>query len=73
MAKEIILMKKGAIVSAGPGAELLGDLVGKVWEIRLSAEEFRAAQQKRSDLLVANVALDGEQCLTRILLSLIHI
>ena len=67
VAKEIILMKKGAIVSAGPGAELLGDLVGKVWEIRLSAEEFRAAQQKRSDLLVANVALDGEQCLTRIL------
>ncbi|MCI8554690.1 MAG: ATP-binding cassette domain-containing protein [Clostridiales bacterium] len=67
VAKEIILMKKGSIVSAGPGAELLRALNGKVWEIRLTAEEFRAAQQNRRDLLVANVALDNEQCLTRIL------
>ncbi len=29
--------------------------------------DFRRAQQERPDILVANVALDGEECVVRIL------
>lgn len=67
MAKEIILMKKGQIISAGPGSTLLAGMNGKVWESRMSQADFRRAQKERPDILVANVALDGEECVVRIL------
>ena len=67
VAKEIILMKKGQIISAGPGSTLLAGMNGKVWESRMSQADFRRAQKERPDILVANVALDGEECVVRIL------
>ena len=67
VAKEIILMKAGQIISAGSGSSLLAGMNGKVWESRMGQADFRRAQQERPDILVANVALDGEECVVRIL------
>lgn len=67
VAKEIILMKEGQIIAAGSGSSLLAGMNGKVWESRMSQVDFRRAQQERPDILVANVALDGEECVVRIL------
>lgn len=47
VAKEIILMKKGQIISAGPGSTLLAGMNGKVWESRMSQADFRRAQKER--------------------------
>ena len=64
IADEVLLMKKGKIISQGSVPELTREAEGKVWEITVSPEEARRWQAEGT---VANLRHEGEWVTLRIL------
>lgn len=64
IADEVLLMRKGKLVSQGTVAELTKKAEGKVWELAVSPTEAKVWQEKAA---VANLRHEGEQVMLRIL------
>lgn len=64
IADEVLLMRKGKLVSQGTVPELTKQAEGKVWELAMSLAEAARWQEKAS---VANLRHEGEQIILRIL------
>lgn len=64
IADEVLLMRKGKLVSQGTVPELTKQAAGKVWELAVSPAEAAQWQEKTS---VANLRHEGEQVILRIL------
>lgn len=64
IADEVLLMRKGKLVSQGTVPELTKSAEGKVWELAVSPAEAARWQEKAS---VANLRHEGEQVILRIL------
>lgn len=64
IADEVLLMRKGKVVSQGTVSELMKQAEGKVWELAVSLAEAARWQEKAS---VANLRHEGEQVILRIL------
>lgn len=64
IADEVLLMKKGKLVSQGTVSELTKEAAGKVWELTVSPAEAKSWQERAS---VANLRHEGEQVVLRIL------
>lgn len=64
IADEVLLMRKGKLVSQGTVPELTKQAAGKVWELAVSPAEAAQWQEKAS---VANLRHEGEQVILRIL------
>lgn len=64
IADEVLLMRKGKVVSQGTVSELTKQAEGKVWELAVPPAEAARWQKKAS---VANLRHDGEQVILRIL------
>lgn len=64
IADEVLLMRKGKLVSQGTVAELTKKAEGKVWELAVSPTEAKVWQEKAA---VANLRHEGEQVVLRIL------
>ena len=63
IADEVLLMKKGKVLTQGTVSELTKKAAGKVWELTLSPAEAKVWQEKA----VANLRHEGEQVVLRIL------
>ena len=63
-ADEVLLMKKGKLVSQGTVSELTKEAEGKVWELTVSPAEAKSWQERAA---VANLRHEGEQVVLRIL------
>ncbi|MCI8322796.1 MAG: ABC transporter ATP-binding protein [Lachnospiraceae bacterium] len=64
IADEVLLMKKGKLVSQGTVSELTKEAEGKVWELTVSPAEAKSWQERAA---VANLRHEGEQVVLRIL------
>lgn len=64
IADEVLLMKKGKLVSQGTVSELTKEVEGKVWELTVPQTETKGWQDKAA---VANLRHEGEQVVLRIL------
>lgn len=64
IADEVLLMRKGKLVSQGTVAELTKEAAGKVWELTTSTAEAKIWQERAA---VANLRHEGEQVVLRIL------
>lgn len=64
IADEVLLMKKGKLVSQGTVSELTKQAEGRVWELTVTPEEAKIWQEKAA---VANLRHEGEQVVLRIL------
>ena len=64
IADEVLLMRKGKLVSQGTVSELTKQAEGKVWELAVSPAEAARWQEKAA---VANLRHEGEQIILRIL------
>lgn len=64
IADEVLLMRKGKVVSQGTVPELTKQAAGKVWELAVSPTEAARWQEKAA---VANLRHEGEQVILRIL------
>ena len=64
IADEVLLMRKGKLVSQGTVPELTKQAAGKVWELAVSPAEAARWQEKAA---VANLLHEGEQIILRIL------
>lgn len=64
IADEVLLMRKGKLISQGTVPELTKSAEGKVWELAVSPAEAARWQEKAS---VANLRHEGEQVILRIL------
>jgi len=64
IADQVLLMKKGKLVSRGTVSELTRKMAGKVWELKVSFEEAEKWQRKAE---VANLRHEGEQVVLRVL------
>lgn len=64
IADEVLLMKKGKLVSQGTVFELTKEAEGKVWELTVSPAEAKSWQERAA---VANLRHEGEQVVLRIL------
>lgn len=64
IADEVLLMKKGKLVSQGTVSELTKEAEGKVWELTVPQTETKSWQDKAA---VANLRHEGEQVVLRIL------
>lgn len=64
IADEVLLMKKGKLVSQGTVSELTKEAEGKVWELTVSPAEAKGWQERAA---VANLRHEGEQVVLRIL------
>lgn len=64
IADEVLLMRKGKLVSQGTVAELTKEAEGKVWELTVSPAEAKIWQEKAA---VANLRHEGNQVVLRIL------
>lgn len=64
IADEVLLMRKGKLVSQGTVPELTKQAEGKVWELAVSLAEAARWQEKAA---VANLRHEGEQIILRIL------
>lgn len=64
IADEVLLMKKGKLVSQGTVSELTKEAEGKVWELTVSPAEAKSWQEGAA---VANLRHEGEQVVLRIL------
>lgn len=64
IADQVLLMKKGKLVSRGTVSELTRKMAGKVWELKVSLEEAEKWQRKAE---VANLRHEGEQVVLRVL------
>lgn len=64
IADEVLLMKKGKLVSQGTVSELTKEAAGKVWELTVSPAEAKSWQERAS---VANLRHEGDQVVLRIL------
>lgn len=64
IADEVLLMRKGKLVSQGTVSELTKQAEGKVWELAVSPAEVARWQEKAA---VANLRHEGEQVILRIL------
>lgn len=64
IADEVLLMRKGKLVSQGTVAELTKEAEGKVWELTVSPAEAKIWQERAA---VANLRHEGEQVVLRIL------
>lgn len=64
IADEVLLMRKGKLVSHGTVAELTKKAEGKVWELAVSPVEAKVWQEKAA---VANLRHEGELVVLRIL------
>ena len=64
IADEVLLMKKGKLVSQGTVSELTKEAEGKVWELTVSPAEAKIWQERAA---VANLRHEGEQVVLRIL------
>ncbi len=64
IADEVLLMKKGKVLTQGTVSELTKKAAGKVWELTLSPAEAKVWQEKAA---VANLRHEGEQVVLRIL------
>lgn len=64
IADEVLLMKKGKLVSQGTVSELTKEAEGKVWELTVSPAEAKSWQDKAA---VANLRHEGERVVLRIL------
>ncbi len=63
IADEVLLMKKGKLVSQGTVSELTKEAEGKVWELTVSPAEAKSWQERAA---VANLRHEGEQVVLRI-------
>lgn len=64
IADEVLLMKKGKLVSQGTVSELTKQAEGRVWELTVTPAEAKIWQEKAA---VANLRHEGEQVVLRIL------
>lgn len=64
IADEVLLMKKGKLVSQGTVSELTKEAEGKVWELTVSPAEAKSWQERAA---VANLRHEGEQVALRII------
>ncbi len=64
IADEVLLMRKGKLISQGTVPELTKEAEGKVWELAVSPKEAKVWQEKAA---VANLRHEGEQVVLRIL------
>lgn len=64
IADEVLLMKKGKLVSQGTVSELTKEAEGKVWELTVSPAEAKSWQERAE---VANLRHEGERVVLRIL------
>ena len=64
IADEVLLMKKGKLVSQGTVSELTKEAEGKVWELTVSPAEAKSWQERAA---VANLRHEGGQVVLRIL------
>ena len=64
IADEVLLMKKGKLVSQGTVSELTKEAEGKVWELTVSPAEAKSWQERAA---VANLRHEGEQVVLRII------
>lgn len=64
IADQVLLMKKGKLVSRGTVSELTRKMAGKVWELKVSPEEAEKWQRKAE---VANLRHEGEEVVLRVL------
>lgn len=64
IADEVLLMKKGKLVSQGTVSELTKEAEGKVWELTVSPAEAKSWQDRAA---VANLRHEGEQVVLRII------
>lgn len=64
IADEVLLMKRGKVLTQGTVSELTKKAVGKVWELTVSSAEAKIWQEKAA---VANLRHEGEQVVLRIL------
>ncbi len=64
IADEVLLMKKGKVLTQGSVSELTKKAAGKVWELTVSPAEAKIWQEKTA---VANLRHEGEQVVLRIL------
>lgn len=64
IADEVLLMKKGKVLTQGTVSELTKKAAGKVWELTVSPAEAKIWQEKTA---VANLRHEGEQVVLRIL------
>jgi len=63
IAKEIIMLNSGVILKSGKPIDLLAELNGKVWNIRVSDQEIAEVNDKYK---VSNISRDGESVIARI-------
>jgi ABC-type multidrug transport system ATPase subunit len=63
IAKEIIMLNSGVILKSGKPIDLLAELNGKVWNIRVSDKEIAEVNDKYK---VSNISRDGESVIARI-------
>lgn len=64
IADEVLLMKRGKVLTQGTVSELTKKAAGKVWELTVSPAEAKIWQEKAA---VANLRHEGEQVVLRIL------
>lgn len=64
IADEVMLMKKGKIITQGPVSELTQEAEGKVWELSVPVEEARKWESRAT---VANFRHEGERVVLRII------
>ncbi len=64
IADEVLVMKKGKVLTQGTVSELTKKAAGKVWELTVSPAEAKVWQEKTA---VANLRHEGEQVVLRIL------
>ncbi len=64
IADEVLLMKRGKVLTQGTVSELTKKAAGKVWELTVSPAEAKIWQEKTA---VANLRHEGEQVVLRIL------
>lgn len=64
IADEVLLMKKGKLVSQGTVSKLTKEAAGKVWELTVSPDEAKIWQEKAT---VANLRHEKEQVVLRII------
>ena len=64
IADEVLLMKKGKLVSQGTVSELTKGAEGRVWEVTVSLEEAKRWQEQTA---VANLRHEGDKAVLRIL------
>lgn len=64
IADEVLLMKKGKLISQGTVSELTKEAAGKVWELTVYPAEAKSWQERAA---VANLRHEGERVVLRIL------